>query len=171
MEEFNDPRLSTDACFKLECGHAYHTQCIFRYMRDTDYECLHCNSRRTPREEVEMTGLIAQAIEDMRTDPEIRRLRHEVEEAIADFNGARAEIRRALEALAPDIIARAGYHTIRRETLQRIQRLKSHVKSECIRRNPLTAGVWGIAGNQILMRAFVPRSPTGLHGPFMYLKI
>ena len=171
LEDYNDPQSSTDTCFKLECGHAYHTRCIFRYMRETDYECLHCNVRRTPREELEMTGLIAQTIEDMRSDPELRRLRREVEEAFTELTAVRADVKRALEALVPDVVARAGYHTIRRETLQRLQTLKAQVKAECLRRNPRTAGVWGIAGDQILLRAFVPRAPAGTYVPMIHLKI
>lgn len=171
MEEFNDTRPATDTCFKLECGHAYHTRCIFQYMRETEYECLHCNIRRTPREELEMTGLIAQTIEDLRSDPEIRRLRREAEEAITEFKAVRTEVKNALEALAPDVVSRAGYHTIRKETLRRVRDLKTHVREECIRRNPMTAGVWGIAGDQILARAFVPRHTQGLHASYITFKI
>lgn len=171
MEEFNDTRATTDTCFKLECGHAYHTRCIFQYMRETDYECLHCNVHRTPREEIEMTGLIAQTIEDLRSDPELRRLRQEAEEAIREFKAVQTEVKHALQALAPDIVARSGYSTIRRETLRRIQTLRTQVREECLRRTPMTAGVWGIAGDQMLSRAFVPRGCAGLHGSYIHLKI
>jgi len=27
MLEYNDPNESTLTCFKLECGHSYHTKC------------------------------------------------------------------------------------------------------------------------------------------------
>lgn len=171
MEDFNDPRQSTNACFKLACGHAYHTQCIFQYMAETDYQCLHCNSHRTPREEIELTGLIAQTIEELRGDPELRRLRSEVDEAMTEFVGVRNEFQKALEVIAAEMEGRTGYAAIRKETLQRIRNLKTHIKTECIRRNPLTAGVWGIAGVSLLMRAFVPRSTRGLYTHYMYLKI
>jgi len=171
MEEFNDARAATDTSFKLDCGHAYHTRCIFQYMRETEYECLHCNVRRTPREEIEMTGLIAQTIEDLRSDPEIRRLRRETEEAFTEFRAVQTEVKRALEALLPEIEARSGYASIRRETLQRVRTLKAQIRAECIRRNPMTAGVWGIAGDQMLSRAFVPRAPWGLHTSYVTLKI
>lgn len=171
MEEFNDARATTDTCFKLECGHAYHTRCIFQYMRETEYECLHCNVRRTPREEIELTGLIAQTIEDLRGDPEIRRLREEVEEGLREFKAVQMEVKTALQALAPDVVARSGYSTIRREALRRVQTLRAHVRAECLRRNPMTAGVWGIAGDQMLSRAFVPRTPSGLHASYVTFKI
>lgn len=170
MEDYNDERPSTETCFKLECGHAFHTRCIFQYLRETEYECLHCNVRRTPREEIELTGYIAQALEDLRADPEVRRLRREVEEAVAEFRAARDEVKKALEAAAPEIQERAGYASLRKETLLRIRRLKAHLKEACIRRNPMTAGVWGIAGDGILNRAFIPR-PGGLHSSYLYLKI
>jgi hypothetical protein len=171
MEDFNDERPSTDTCYKLDCGHAYHTRCIFQYLRETEYECIQCNVRRTPREEIELTGFITQAIQDLRTDPEVRRLRQEVEDAMLEFNGVRADVKKALEAVAPEIQERAGYTAIRKETLQRLRRLKAHVREACIRRTPLTAGVWGIAGDQILMRAFVPRASTGLYSSYLSLKI
>lgn len=171
MEEFNDARQSTDTCFKLECGHAYHTPCIFRYMRETEYQCLQCNVRRAPHEEIELTGYIAQTLEELRSDPEIRRLRREVDEAMTEFTAVRTEVKRALEALAPEIEERAGYHGIRKEALLRLRKLKAQIKESCIRRNPMTAGVWGIAGDAIMNRAFLPRSPQGLYSSYLYLKI
>jgi hypothetical protein len=170
MEDYNDERPSTETCFKLDCGHAFHTRCIFQYLRETEYECIQCNVRRSPREEIELTGYIAQALEDLRADPEIRRLRREVDEAVTEFRAARDEVKKALEAAAPEIQERAGYASLRKETLLRIRRLKAHLKEACIRRNPMTAGVWGIAGDGILNRAFIPRA-RGLHCPYLYLKI
>jgi hypothetical protein len=170
MEDYNDERPSTESCFKLDCGHAFHTRCIFQYLRETEYECIQCNVRRSPREEIELTGYIAQALEDLRADPEIRRLRREVDEAVTEFKAAREEVKKALEAAAPEIQERAGYASLRKETLLRIRRLKAHVKDACIRRNPMTAGVWGIAGDGILNRAFIPRA-RGLHCSYLYLKI
>ena len=171
MEEFNDERQSTDTCYKLECGHAYHTPCIFRYMRETEYQCLQCNVRRTPHEEIELTGYIAQALEELRGDPEIRQRRREVDEAMAEFTAVRLEVKRALEAVVPEIEERAGYHTIRKEALLRLRKLKAQVKDSCIRRNPMTAGIWGIAGDGILNRAFLPRTPRGLYPTYLHLKI
>lgn len=170
MEDFNDERTSTETCYKLECGHAFHTRCIFQYLRETEYECIQCNVRRTPREEIELTGYIAQALEDLRADPEVRRLRREVDEAATEFKAAREEVKKALEAAAPEMLERAGYASLRKETLLRIRRLKAYVKEACIRRNPMTAGVWGIAGDGILTRAFIPTA-RGLHSPYLYLKI
>jgi hypothetical protein len=170
MEDYNDERPSTESCFKLDCGHAFHTRCIFQYLRETEYECIQCNVRRSPREEIELTGYIAQALEDLHADPEIRRLRREVDEAVTEFKAARDEVKKALEAAAPEIQERAGYASLRKETLLRIRRLKAHVKDACIRRNPMTAGVWGIAGDGILNRAFIPRA-RGLHCSYLYLKI
>jgi hypothetical protein len=170
MEDYNDERPSTETCYKLDCGHAFHTRCIFQYLRETEYECIQCNVRRSPREEIELTGYIAQALEDLRADPEIRRLRREVDEAVTEFKAAREEVKKALEAAAPEIQERAGYASLRKETLLRIRRLKAQVKEACIRRNPMTAGVWGIAGDGILNRAFIPRA-RGLHCSYLYLKI
>ena len=171
MEDFNDTRQSTETCYKLECGHAFHTRCVFQYIRETEYECIQCNTRRTPREEIELSGYIAQTIEDLRSDPEIRRLRREVDEAITEFNSVRAEVKRALEALAPEIETRAGYHTIRAETLRRMRKLKTHVKDTCLHRNPMAAGIWGIAGDMMLTRAFIPRSVPGMYSTTLTLKI
>lgn len=171
MEDFNDERQSTETCYRLDCGHAYHTRCIFQYLQETEYQCLQCNVHRTPRDEIEMTGLIAQTIEDLRSDPELRRLRQDVEEAIAEFRGVHSEVKRALEALAPEIQERSGYLAIRKETLLRVRKLKAQVKETCIRRSPVTAGVWGIAGDTILNRAFVPRIPLGVYSSSLTLKI
>jgi len=65
MEEYDDPNESTHTCVRLDCKHAYHTKCVLKYMKTTNYECILCNKHRNPIEEA---GLIEQAVDEVKKD-------------------------------------------------------------------------------------------------------
>ncbi len=93
MRDFNDPREKTDTCFKLECGHAYHTACIIRYLSNSNHSCLHCNEIKTPAEELTVAGLARKLAAILGRDPEVRYLKAELNEATAEYKTATKELK------------------------------------------------------------------------------
>ena len=85
MLEFNDPREKTDTCFKLNCGHAYHTACIIRYLSSSNHSCLHCNETKTPAQELNAIGLAAKLKAKLSRNPEVQFLRHEMDESYNEY--------------------------------------------------------------------------------------
>ena len=93
MLDFNDPREKTDTCFKLQCGHAYHTTCIINYLSNSNRSCLHCNEIKTPAEELTVTGLARKLTGTLNRHPEVRYLKAEVAEATNEYKTATKELK------------------------------------------------------------------------------
>lgn len=94
MEEYDDPNESTHTCVRLDCKHAYHTKCVLKYMKTTNYECILCNKHRTPIEEA---GLIEQAHAEVRKDKEFRRLKKEVRAAASEYTQTKKIMKQSIQ--------------------------------------------------------------------------
>ena len=94
MEEYDDPNESTHTCVRLDCKHAYHTKCVLKYMKTTNYECILCNKHRTPIEEA---GLIEQAHDEVKKDKEFRRLKKEVRAAASEFTRTKKIMKQSIQ--------------------------------------------------------------------------
>lgn len=77
MKEFRDTKESTDTCFKLECGHAYHTKCIVRFLTSTQHKCPTCNKHKTPEQQLEMESVLRKHLKEIKTDPRFRIVKNE----------------------------------------------------------------------------------------------
>jgi len=93
MREFNDPNVSTDTCFKLECGHAYHTRCIVEFLTRTEHKCPSCNQHKTPTETVELDGVIVNAVKQIKKDDRVRLAKHEYQEARSEYKAVISQLR------------------------------------------------------------------------------
>lgn len=71
MLGFNDTNLQTATCFKLECGHAYHTACIIKCLSHAEKKCPQCNGNKDPAIELSRDGLIRQKLKILKRDPGI----------------------------------------------------------------------------------------------------
>lgn len=94
MEEYDDPNESTHTCVRLDCKHAYHTKCVLKYMKTTNYECILCNKHRTPIEEA---GLIEQAHDEVKKDKEFRRLKKEVRAAASEYTQTKKMMKQSIQ--------------------------------------------------------------------------
>jgi hypothetical protein len=100
MEEFNDEKESTETCFKLECGHAFHTKCIVLSLQKTNHSCPSCNKAKDPIEQLEIVGLARKLFMQSLRDPEIVELRKEFNIASSEYQEKLREHRKAsIEAI------------------------------------------------------------------------
>lgn len=49
MKLFEDERESTSTCFKIECGHSFHTKCIIKCLSQANRKCPQCNAEKDPQ--------------------------------------------------------------------------------------------------------------------------
>lgn len=82
MEEFDDPNESSHTCVRLDCKHAYHTKCVLKYMKETNFECILCNTKRNP---IEVDGLVHQALAEVRKDKGYREIKRDLKAAAVSF--------------------------------------------------------------------------------------
>ena len=88
MIDYNDERESTDTCFKLECGHAFHTRCIVQVLSRTDHKCPACNKHKEPGERLEFEGVLRNLLQEIKCDPRVREARNENREAKIEYLAA-----------------------------------------------------------------------------------
>ena len=94
MVEFEDPNESTHTCVRLDCKHAFHTKCVIKYMKETNYECILCNKHRNP---IELDGLVIQAIAEVRKDKVYREIKRDLKAAAAEFRDSKKIMKAAVE--------------------------------------------------------------------------
>jgi len=85
MQEFQDELQSTETCFKLECGHAYHTKCIIESISKSNHKCPACNEYKSPEQKLEHEGRVINLLTEIRKDRRLRNAKHEFIESTAEY--------------------------------------------------------------------------------------
>ena len=85
MDEYNDTQFKTDTCFKLECGHAYHTKCIIDFLSKTDHKCPNCNIHKTPEKELQREFIIRKLISEIIKDDRVKIAKKERNDSIKEY--------------------------------------------------------------------------------------
>jgi hypothetical protein len=85
MIEFRDEAEGTETCFKLECGHAFHTKCIVQFLTRTEHKCPSCNQHKTPEQKLEMEGVLRKLLTEVRKDDRLKILRKEHDEVKREY--------------------------------------------------------------------------------------
>lgn len=94
MKSFEDERENTETCFKLECGHAYHTRCIIQCLTHMHQKCPNCNKDKTPKQELTREGLTKKLVSEMRKNDDVRFLMVEYKEIKEELSEANAQLKR-----------------------------------------------------------------------------
>lgn len=95
MQEYDDPNESTRTCIRLDCKHAFHTKCVMKCMKETNYECILCNKRRTP---LEQKGLIIQSVNKATKDKTYRELRKVYHDISFQYGKDRTAFKKEVQA-------------------------------------------------------------------------
>lgn len=173
MKSFEDEQDQTATCFKLECGHAYHTRCIVSCLQRTQHKCPQCNSHKTPENVLSMEGLISEVFREVRKKRELKDELYEYRESKKDFENM-------LNTLKKDV---KSYITTRKEELQFKEKRKRFTDSVrivrfkfgrlCKEKGPLYAGAYINTPEWRRTRLIFP---NGKHiyrrrYPYLYLKL
>ena len=97
MKEFRDEQESTLTCFKMECGHAYHTKCIISLLTSSESKCPTCNSRTTPKKKLEHAAVVKKMLREVK-------LTQQVQLASAEYKVAKKEMELAIKQMKKDTI-------------------------------------------------------------------
>jgi hypothetical protein len=85
MEEYKDEQESTQTCFKLECGHAFHTKCIIQVLSKTGHKCPSCNKGKTPEDKLYFQGMLTSMISEIRKDERVKYAKNEYNESVMAY--------------------------------------------------------------------------------------
>jgi hypothetical protein len=94
MRSYQDERQSTGICFKLECGHAYHTKCIIDCLTKSNIGCPNCNAHRRPENELTIKGIVAKVVREIKRDPELQALKHEYVLSMKELSATKKQIKK-----------------------------------------------------------------------------
>jgi len=71
MKAFNDEKQSTTTCFKLECGHGFHTKCVIQTLQISHSSCPSCHKFKTPGQLIKRDGIVKKLLGELKRSPEV----------------------------------------------------------------------------------------------------
>ena len=139
---YEDVNESTSTCFKLECGHAFHTKCIITCLQTTEHRCPNCHEGKNFKEKITKEGILMNLIKDLKKDGRTK-------EAIKEYNEADKELRETVKQLKEDTIQFAKqrkeelkYDEKHKYFLKTISTVKSTMKEVADEKGPLHRGLF-----------------------------
>lgn len=95
MDTYQDERDSTETCFKLDCGHSFHTKCIVNCLQKSNHVCPQCNKQKTAEGKLTTEGLATRLFVDLRKHPDVKI-------AINELKEAKNEMKNSMEILTKE---------------------------------------------------------------------
>lgn len=119
MLTYKDEHESTSTCFKLRCGHAFHTKCIVECLQRANKECPCCNDKKNLDEEMTNAGILINLIKEIRKDGRVKI-------AMDEYKEAKKELQDTTNQLKIDVLE---YSRKRKEELEYENKHKYFLKS------------------------------------------
>jgi len=135
MVEFKDPNESTLTCFKLECGHAYHTKCLVNFLTHTQHKCPVCNKYKTNDDKLDLEGKIRKLLLEIAKEPEIRTIKEEYNIAKNEYKASLFECKKLMMALFKEQVAKLKILEKKSYFIDCIRALKNKVKEKAIEKS------------------------------------
>ena len=102
MMLYGDTRESTSTCFRLDCGHAYHTKCVIQFLSMLDKKCPQCNSDKRRETEYEVMGTAAKKLLiNLKQDETTKLLFQEYRESKTEYDQAFVDLKNKLNDSLP----------------------------------------------------------------------
>lgn len=93
MSEYNSEREGTSTCFKLECGHAFHTKCIVLFLTKTESKCPCCNKHKTADQKLTEAARSKKLLGEIKRSVQFRTAKEEALQAKEEYSGVIKQLR------------------------------------------------------------------------------
>lgn len=100
MRSYNAEGEHTETCYKLECGHAYHTACIIRCLSLSNQKCPNCNQNKSPAEQLTREGVAKRCIAEIKKEPEVRLLITELRQIVSEYRDSMDTLKEEVKAFS-----------------------------------------------------------------------
>lgn len=100
MQGYQDERQNTAECYKLDCGHAYHTACIIGCLTQMNRKCPQCNSQKDPSKELTKEALAAKLIREIKRDDRVKPLIDELKETRDEYTSNISQLKKDIRKYA-----------------------------------------------------------------------
>jgi len=94
MQGFRDERQNTAECYKLDCGHAYHTSCIITCLTQMNRKCPQCNNQKDPSQELTREALASKLIRELKRDDRVKPLIDEFKETKDEYSDSISQLKK-----------------------------------------------------------------------------
>lgn len=100
MMNYKDERQNTATCYKLDCGHAYHTACIIGCLTQMNRKCPQCNTEKDPSKELSKQGLAEKLLREIRNDEHVKPLVEEFKEIKEEYSESILQLKKDIREYA-----------------------------------------------------------------------
>jgi len=128
MREFQDERASTETCFKLECGHAFHTKCIIQFLTRSNHKCPACNEHKTPEQQLERSGMIHILLKKIKRDERFRLAKAEYIVASKEYKQVLSQLKKETDEWVKKRSAELKFPEIRKYWKSSVSGVRSTAK-------------------------------------------
>ena len=127
MREYQDEQQSTQTCFKLDCGHAYHTSCIIGFLTQTESKCPCCNNQKTVKKELTREATIKKLCQEVRNSERVKQCKEEFIEAQKEYKIVLKQLKNETTVWIRQRVQELNLSTIRSYFLQCIKACKTEL--------------------------------------------
>lgn len=143
MKSYSDEHESTSTCFKLRCGHAFHTKCIVECLQKSNHECPNCHGNKNLEAELSREGVVIRLVKEIKKESNVKA-------ALKEYNLAKGELCSTNKQLKKETLEFAKtrkqtleYDKKHKYFLQTISKVKSEIKAAAKQKGPKFEAFFG----------------------------
>ena len=136
MIHYNDERESSSSCFKMNCGHAYHTKCIINCLSIEGKKCPQCNDKKSAAQELSFEGLKKKYLGEIKRDKDIQFLMNELNLSDQEYSEARRQLKKDIQEFINKRKVELGMDVKRDYVLECLKRIRNDSKTIAKEKGP-----------------------------------
>lgn len=131
MIEFQDPEESTATCFKIECGHAFHTRCLITCLTAGRHKCPLCNTDKPPEQELNHIGYARKMLQEIMNCRDVILIRNELNEAERELKEVGKAFKKRLQEFGEQLAEEMKLSTHREYYTKCLNATRGLIRTKC----------------------------------------